>query len=326
MKKTKVYFLLLVIIIVLIGLMGCNKEEAEDIQINVASLKGPTSMGLVKVMEDDSNDQAKNDYNFTIAGLADEVTTRIVSGEYDIAAIPANLASVLYNKSEGKIEVVGINTLGVLYIVETGEQIQTVEDLKGKTIYSTGKGITPEYTLNYLLSSNGVDPQKDLTIEYKSEATEVAAILSESDDAIAMLPQPFVTTVMMNNDKVRVALDVAEEWEKADKSGSAVTTGVVVVNRQFLEDNPSAVEVFLEEYNKSVSYVNSNVEEAAQLIEKFGIFKAAVAKKAIPECNIVLITGEDMKTKLEGYLEVLYEQNPNSVGGKLPNDDFYYIK
>lgn len=326
MKKTKVYFLLLVIIIVLIGLVGCNKEEAEDIQINVASLKGPTSMGLVKVMEDDSNDQAKNDYNFTIAGLADEVTTRIVSGEYDIAAIPANLASVLYNKSEGKIEVVGINTLGVLYIVETGEQIQTVEDLKGKTIYSTGKGITPEYTLNYLLSSNGVDPQKDLTIEYKSEATEVAAILSESDDAIAMLPQPFVTTVMMNNDKVRVALDVAEEWEKADKSGSAVTTGVVVVNRQFLEDNPSAVEVFLEEYNKSVSYVNSNVEEAAQLIEKFGIFKAAVAKKAIPECNIVLITGEDMKTKLEGYLEVLYEQNPNSVGGKLPNDDFYYIK
>lgn len=326
MKKTKVYFLLLVIIIVLIGLVGCNKEEAEDIQINVASLKGPTSMGLVKVMEDDSNDQAKNDYNFTIAGLADEVTTRIVSGEYDIAAIPANLASVLYNKSEGKIEVVGINTLGVLYIVETGEQIQTVEDLKGKTIYSTGKGITPEYTLNYLLSSNGIDPQKDLTIEYKSEATEVAAILSESDDAIAMLPQPFVTTVMMNNDKVRVALDVAEEWEKADKSGSAVTTGVVVVNRQFLEDNPSAVEVFLEEYNKSVSYVNSNVEEAAQLIEKFGIFKAAVAKKAIPECNIVLITGEDMKTKLEGYLEVLYEQNPNSVGGKLPNDDFYYIK
>lgn len=325
MKKTKIYFLLLVIIIVLIGLVGCNKDK-EDLEINVASLKGPTSMGLVKIMEDNFNDQEKYNYNFTIAGLVDEVTTGIVSGEYDIAAIPANLASVLYNKSEGKVAVVGINTLGVLYIVETGEQIQTVEDLKGKTIYSTGKGITPEYTLNYLLSSNGIDPQKDVTIEYKSEATEVAAILSESDDAIAMLPQPFVTTVIMNNEKIRIALDIAEEWEKADKSESAVTTGVVVVNKQFLEDNPEAVESFLEEYNDSVSYVNSNIEKAAQLIEKFDIFKAAVAKKAIPECNIVLITGEDMKTKLEGYLEVLYEQNPNSVGGQLPNDDFYYIK
>jgi len=303
-----------------------TEEEGDKLTINIASLKGPTSMGLVKVMEDSDNGQAMYDYEFSIVGTADEISPGIVSGDFDIAAVPANLASVLFNKSNGGVVVAGINTLGVLYIVETGEQISSVEDLRGKTIYSTGKGTTPEYTLNYLLTASGIDPETDLTIEYKSEATEVAALLSESDDAIAMLPQPYVTTVMMNNEKVRVALDVAKEWEKVDESGSAVTTGVVIVNKKFFDDNPEVVDNFLEEYSQSVSYVNSNVDEAANLIEKFDIFKAAVAKKAIPECNIVLITGDEMKAKLEGYLSVLHEQNPNAVGGQLPTDDFYYTK
>lgn len=298
----------------------------EKLEVNIASLKGPTSMGLVKVMEDSANDEAKYNYNFNVVGTADEISPGIVSGDLDIAAVPANLASVLFNKSNGGVVVAGINTLGVLYIVETGEQISSVEDLRGKTIYSTGKGTTPEYTLNYLLTSNGIDPETDVTIEYKSEATEVAAMLSESDDAVAMLPQPYVTTVMMNNDKVRVALDIAKEWEKVDESGSAVTTGVVIVNKEFFDNNPEVVDNFLEEYSESVTYVNSNVEDAANLIEKFDIFKAAVAKKAIPECNIVLITGDEMKEKLEGYLSVLHEQNPNAVGGELPTADFYYTK
>lgn len=332
MKKNKMfqsknlYLILILALILLIALTGCKKNEDKDIQIKLASLRGPTSMGLVKVMEDNDKEEAKYDYSFTIAGTADEITAGIVSGDYHIAAIPANLSSVLYNKSEGKIVVAGINTLGVLYIIETGDQINSVEDLKGKTIYSTGKGTTPEYTLNYLLRSNGIDPEKDLTIEYKSEATEVASILSESDDAIAMLPQPYVTTVMMNNDKVKVALDVAEEWEKADESGSGVSTGVVVINKEFLDENPQVVDNFLEEYKESVFYVNDNIEQAADLIEKFDIFKAAVAKKAIPDCNIVLITGDEMKEKLEGYLLVLHEQNPNSIGGQMPKEDFYYIK
>lgn len=301
-------------------------DEDDKVKVNIASLKGPTSMGLVKIMEDNENGESVNNYNFNVVGTPDEISPGIVAGDFDIAALPANLASVLYNKSNGGVVVVGINTLGVLYIVETGEQINSVEDLRGKTIYSTGKGTTPEYTLNYLLTSNGIDPEKDVTIEYKSEATEVAALLSETDDGVAMLPQPYVTTVIMNNDKIRIALDVAEEWEKVDDSGSAVTTGVVVVNKEFLDKNKEVVEDFLEEYSQSVSYVNSNVEEGAQLIEKFDIFMAAVAKKAIPECNIVLLTGDEMKTKLEGYLTVLYEQNPNSVGGDLPKADFYYTK
>ena len=326
-KRVKALLIISLFTIAMILTVGCSKNQknSKDVEINIASLKGPTSMGLVKIMEDKDNDQERLNYNFTIAGTADEITAGIVSGDYDMAAIPANLASVLYNKSEGKVVVAGINTLGVLYIVETGEEIKSVEDLKGKTIYSTGKGTTPEYTLNYLLASKGIDVNKDLTIEYKSESTEVAALLSESENAIAMLPQPYVTTVMMNNDKVRIALDVAKEWEKADDGDSAVTTGVIVINKKFLEDNTELVNAFLDNYKNSVDYVNENIKEAASLIEKFDIFKAVVAEKAIPDCNITLITGDDMKSKLSGYLNVLHEQNPNSVGGQLPKDDFYYI-
>lgn len=301
-------------------------EPVEKIDINVAALKGPTSMGMVKIMEDSSNNTAVNNYNFTIAGAADEITAGIIKGDFDIAAIPCNLASVLYNKSKGGIEVAGINTLGVLYIVETGTEINSVEDLKGKTIYSTGKGTTPEFTLNYLLSSYGIDPEKDVTIEYKSEATEVAAVLSESTDAIAMLPQPYVTTVMMSNEKVRIALDVAEEWNKVGDNGSTVVTGVVVINKTFLENNKEAVDAFLAEYEVSAQYVNENIEEAAGLIEKFDIFKAAVAKKAIPFSNITFIQGDDMQTKISGYLEALFAQNPDSVGGTMPDAAFYYKK
>lgn len=298
--------------------------ETEKMDINIAAMTGPTGMGLVKVWEDSENGLTANKYNFTIAGTANEITGGIVKGDYDIAAVPCNLASVLYNKSQGDIVVAGINTLGVLYIVETGTDINSVEDLKGKTIYSTGKGTTPEYTLNYLLSSHGIDPNKDVTIEYKSEPTEVAAFLSESTDAVAMLPQPFVTTVMMNNDKVRVALDVSEEWDKISDNGSSVVTGVVVVNKSFLENHKDAVEAFLTEYEQSIQYVNEQTDEAANLMEKHDIFKAAVAKKAIPDCNITFIRGDEMQTKIQGYLKVLYDQNPDAVGGAMPEDAFYY--
>ncbi len=300
-----------------------STDSVEKLDIAIAALKGPTAIGMVQVMDQAEADSTANHYQFTLAGTADEITPKLVSGELAMAAVPCNLASVLYNNSEGKVRLAAINTLGVLYIVETGETIQSVEDLKGKTIYSTGKGTTPEYTLNQLLSLAGLDPAKDVTIEYKSEATEVAAVLSEAEDAIAMLPQPYATTVMMNNDKVRIALDVTKEWE-ARNEDSTVVTGVLVVNTAFAEEHPEAVEAFLEEYQASVDFVNANVEEAAALVEKFNIFKAAVAAKAIPYCNITLITGEDMKQKASAYLEVLFGQNPKSVGGKLPEEEFYF--
>ncbi len=298
---------------------------AEKLDIKIAALKGPTAIGMIKIMEDASLKTAANNYEFTIAGTADEITAGLIKGDFDIAAIPCNLASVLYNKTEGKIKLAGINTLGVLYIVETGDSIRTVEDLKGKTIYSTGLGTTPQYTLNYLLNSFGIDPEKDVTIEYKAEATEVAAILSEAENAVAMLPQPYVTTVMMSNDKIRVALDVAKEWDNISKDKSSVVTGVVVVRKEFLEESPEAFQAFLEEYRLSADYVNTDIDGASVLVEKFDIFKAAPIKKAIPYCNITLITGDEMKTKVGGYLQTLFDQNPQSVGGKLPAEDFYYL-
>ncbi len=331
--KIRIKYLMIIATILILtfsALSGCDKgtketvENKEKIEINIAALKGPTGMGMVKLMEDAEGGNTANDYNFTVAGEADVISTGLVKGEFDIAAVPCNLASVLYNKTEGKIKIAGINTLGVLYIVETGNTINSVEDLKGKTIYSTGFGTTPQYTLNYLLSLYGLDPEKDVTIEYKTEATEVAAMLEGATDAIAMLPQPFVTTVMMNNDKVRIALDIEKEWTEENEN-SGVVTGVVVVNSDFLNNNPEAVEEFLNEYEDSANFVNSEVEEAAKLVEKFGLFKAAVAKKALPYCNITLIRNEEMKDMVKSYLNVLFEQNPKAVGGALPAGDFYHV-
>lgn len=294
--------------------------------ISVAVMKGPTAIGMVKLMEENEAGNAANNYSFTVAGTADEIAPKLIKGELQMAAVPCNLASVLYNKTEGKISMLAVNTLGVLYIVETGDSIQSVEDLKGKKIFSTGKGTTPEYTLRYLLSAAGLDPDKDVTIEFKSEATEIAALLADADDAVAMLPQPYVTTVMMNNDKVRIALDVTKEWENLTNGTSSVVTGVIVAQKSFIEENKEAVDAFLTEYAESTLYANEQTEAAAELVEKYGIFKAAVAKKAIPYCNIVCIQGSEMETKAGAYLNTLFEQAPNAVGGKLPATDFFYKK
>lgn len=300
-----------------------TEAPKEKVDVNIAAMKGPTALGMLKMMEDAEAGTTANNYNFTIAGAADEITASLIKGDIPIAAVPCNLASVLYNKSKGGVTMLGINTLGVLYIVETGETVQSVEDLRGKTIYSTGKGTTPEYTLNWLLKSAGMEPGKDVTIEYKSEATEVAAILSQTENAVAMLPQPYVTTVLNSNAKARIALDITKEWE-ALNDGSTVVTGVVVANTKYLTENPDVVNAFMEEYVASAAYTVENVDAAAALSEKFDIFKAAIAKKAIPYCNIVLIEGDEMKTKANAYLNVLFEQNPASVGGTLPEDNFFY--
>ncbi len=318
--------ILVVLTLMVTALAACKGGKSEPQDITVGALKGPTAIGMVKLMDEAAAGKAENNYTFQVAGTADELTTGIIKGEIPVAAIPCNLASVLYNKSEGKVKLLAINTLGVLYIVETGESINSIEDLKGRTIYSTGKGTTPEYTLRYLLAMAGIDPDTDVTIEYKSEATEVAAMLQNDVEAVAMLPQPYVTTVMMNNDKVRIALDVTAEWEKYAGEDSSVVTGVVVANADYLNEHKAAVDTFLEEYEDSVGYVVENIDKAAELVEKFDIFKAAVAKLAIPKCNITFVTGNDMKTKAEAYLTALFEQNATSVGGKLPGEDFYYKK
>jgi len=315
--------LLIGLLVLMLAVAGCAVAEDAP-EIRVASLKGPTTMGLVKLMQDDAAGESKNDYTFTIEGTADAIVPLIVKGELDMALVPCNLASVLYNNTQGAVEVLAINTLGVLYILESGEAIQSVEDLRGKTIYSTGQGTTPEFALNYILQKNGIDPVADVTIEYRAEATEVAAAAIADQAAIAVLPQPYATAVLTQNPDMRVALSLTEEWDKVGE-GSAMITGVVIARRAFVEENPQAVADFLEEYAASTAYVNENPAEAAVWIGELGIAGAAIAEKAIPVCNIVCITGEEMQTKITGYLEALYEQNPKAVGGNLPNADFYYL-
>ncbi len=297
----------------------------EPVTMRVAALKGPTAMGLVKLMNDaESGNSTDGSYEFTLAASADEVTPLLVKGDLDAACVPANLAAVLYNKTEGQIVTLGVNTLGVLYIVEKGESVQSMADLKGQTIIAAGKGSTPEYALRYLLQQNGIDPDKDVTIDWKSEHAECVAALASGNASIALLPQPFVTVAGAKVGGLHTALDLTEEWAALD-NGSALLTGVVVARKEFVETYPYATAHFLMGYAGSVGWVNENTADAAALIAEYGIVEAApVAEKALPHCNIVCITGQEMYEKLSGYLSVLYEQAPESVGGELPRDDFYY--
>ena len=301
------------------------EAEAPVTTFRIAGLKGPTTMGMVKLMSDAEAGETHQDYQVTMYGAADEVVPLLVKGDIDLAAIPANLAANLYNQTEGKVQVAAINTLGVLYVVTTGDDVKSVEDLKGKTVYSTGKGTTPEYVLNYILKENGIDPEKDLTVEYKSEATEVAAALQAADEgAIAVLPQPYVTAAQSQIEGLNVALNLTEEWNKVS-TDSDLVTGVLVASTEFIEQNEAAFEEFLKDYQASIEWVNSNTTDAAELVANYGIVaKAPLAQKALPACNITYVDGAEMKTKLSGYLQVLFDQNPKAVGGAMPGDDFYY--
>lgn len=290
----------------------------ETIAVRVGALTGPTAMGMAQLLDE-------LEYTPTIVGAADELMPRILQGEVDIAAVPANLAATLYQKTQGGVTVLAVNVLGVLYVGELGsETVQAVADLKGKTLLATGKGATPEYFLRYILTQNGLDPDKDVAIQWKSEPSEVVALLNAKGEGLAMLPQPYVTAAANQlGENFRIALSVSEEWEKLE-SDSRCTTAVVMARTAFVQEHPEQVQAFLEALSQSVQWVNEQPQEAAELCEQLGIIKAGVAKKAIPGCNLVCITGDEMKQALSGCLEVIYDQNPKAVGGKLPGNDFYY--
>ncbi len=309
---------------VMLLLASCTPKDTTTLK--VAALKGPTAMGMVEIIKNnESRSEDKRD-SFSIVSTADEIVAMFAKDEVDIAAVPCNLAAVL-NKNIG-VKVMAINTLGVLYVIENGTTINSVADLKGKTIVTTGKGTTPEYTINELLIKNGLDPETDVKLEFKSEAAEVTAYLLSGEAAVAVLPQPYVTTVLQKDAKeggnLRIALDVTEEWGKVNRN-IGIVTGVVVVRKAFLEEHESVVKTFLEDYKKSIEYVNSNVKEASALVEANGIAPASVAEEAIPKSHIVYIGGDDMKTAVSSYLKVLFDQNPKSVGGVLPDDSFYWL-
>lgn len=299
---------------------------AQGDSMRIGALKGPTSMGLLFLQEKAARGETALDYEFTMDTAADELLVKIVKEELDVALVPANVAALLYQKTQGAVEVLDINTLGVLYLVSGDQSITDVSSLKGKTILLTGKGTTPDYVLRYLLAQNGIG-EDDVTMEYKSEATEVAALLAENPDQIGLLPQPFATAACMQNDKLTALVDLNQEWDRVqgdEKSG--LVTGVTVVRKAYLEEHEQAVQSFMKEHKDSAEAIGNDTEKGSLLVVNAGIVaKEAIALKAIPLCNITYIDGEEMQSALGGYLKVLFEQNPESVGGSLPGEDFYYL-
>lgn len=326
MKKIVTVLLAASMLLATIG-CGVNVKTSEvsasdDVIVRIGGLKGPTSMGLLFMKNDEA---LAGRYDISMATAADEVLPLMIKGELDIALIPANAASVLYNKTEGAISVIDVNTLGVLYVVSGDDSIKSISDLKGKTVYMTGKGTVPEYSFKYLLDQNGI--ADDVTLEFKSEPSEVAAILAQDTNAVGLLPQPFVTAACMQNDKLIVAFGLGDVWEQtSDSKASGMVTGVTVARNQFLKEHPQAVQQFIENHTASVDAINSDPATGASYAVDAGIVaKEPIAQKAIPDCSIVCITGDEMKEMIENYLQVLFDADASSIGGKLPGEEFYYI-
>ena len=297
---------------------------AEKTEVNFAVLSGPTGVGAAKLLADNDAGTTANHYNVTIAAQNEELTGKLTSGDLDIAALATNVAANLYQKSNGAIQIAALNTLGVLYVLENGDSISSVADLAGKTIYTTGQGANPEFVLNYILQQNGLTPGEDVTIEFKT-AEEVSAMMIGGQAEVCMMPVPAATTILSKNADVRKALDITQEWDKVAEQG-VLTMGCIVVRTAFAQEHPEAVNAFLEEYAASIDYVKENVAEASELVAQYGITgSAAIAQQAIPDCNLVCITGEAVREEIAEYYEMLYAANPDSIGGAMPDDAFYYI-
>lgn len=316
MKRIVAMITAAVMLFSLAAFAACSKKQ-DDTEIRIAALKGPTGMGMVKL----ADKQNYPNYTVSIEASPDALNPRIISGEVDVAAVPVNLASVLYNKLDGDISVLAVSTLGVLYVVEAGSEVNSVADLAGKTVYATGQGATPEYILNYLLDKNGV--AGSVEVNYVGEHAALATMLADGSAEIGMLPEPNVTSTLAGNDNLRIALNLTEEWNKV--CSTELVQGVVIARKSFVNEHPEAIEQFLREYERSSAFVNENIDEAAKLIVDAGILgNVEIAKKAIPNCNISFSKGEAMHKAVEGMLAVLFEANPKSIGGKLPDKDFYY--
>lgn len=325
MKKIVSLLLALVLALSLAACAATQTKPYESVNIRLGGLKGPTSMGMAKLLDDAENGRTANTYTFTMAPSVGELTPQLIKGELDILAVPVNVASILYNQTQGAVQLLAASTLGVLYITEKGgETVTDVRSLAGKTLYATGKGATPEYALTYLLAQNGLTLGEDVTVEWKSEPSEIVALMAQEEHAIAMLPQPFVTVAQGKLEGLRVALDLSAQWDALGLDSRLITAGLLV-RKAFADEHPEAVAKFLEEYAASTDYANSNPAETAALVEKLGIVNAAVAEKALPKCNLVCITGAEMKTAVSGYLQTLYDLKPEAVGGAMPDDGFYRL-
>jgi len=294
--------------------------EADNYTLRIGTLKGPTGMGMAKLISDNNQNKTKE---ISLFGAPEDLSAALISGSLDVAAVPVNLAAVINKKTNGDYLVAAINTLGVLYIVENGETLTSLADLQGKTLYATGQGSTPEYMLNYILEKNGLKDK--VTVEWKTEHSELATLVASGEVQYAMLPEPHVTTTLTKNNSLRAAINLTEEWDKVSE-GQAVQ-GCLVVSKKVIDEHKAVLDAFLNEYKASVEFVNNNIPDAAVMIADIGIVgAAAVAEKAIPRCNIVYIDGDAMVTSLTEFYTVLFNANPASVGGTLPNESLYYKK
>ena len=302
---------------------SANKsEEYVGIDMHIACMTGPTGVGMAKLMNDAAEDKTANNYEFTVASAANDIMPKFIKGEIDIASVPTNVAASFYNSTNGKIRMLAVNTYGVLSILEKGDSIKDIKDLKGKTIYSTGKGQNPEYILKYILSENGIDPENDVTINFVSSDDLVAKLIS-GEAEVAMAPEPAATTVMIKNSALNRVLSINDEWAKV--SDTELMMGCVIALDSYVEENPEAVEKFLEEYEKSIEFAIENTETASEYCETYKIAASkAIAQKAIPTCNLTYVTGDEMKDNVNGYFNVLYKADPEFIGGTLPKDDLYY--
>ena len=321
--RRKLGITVMAVMLFLLASFPVFSNPASEVRLGV--LKGPTGIGASYLLSQNDNGETKNRYSVTVLAEATDMIAQVAAGQIDIAAIPTNAAASLYNKTNGGVRVAALNTAGVLYILENGKTVSTVADLKGKTIYTVGQGSNPEYVLRYILSENGIDPYKDVEIVFMDSA-ELTTRAAAGGIGICMLPVPAVTTVLIKNPDIRIALDMTEEWNRIG-NGSILTMGCVVVRTDFLKEHPAEVRFFLEDYEKSIVFVQDNNDEAAQLCAQYEIVpSAAVARKAIPDCNLIFTAGADsIRSALEGYLKVLYDSNPKAVGGKMPGEDFYSI-
>ena len=324
--KKGISLLLAVLLVLSLAACGANTDEtASDTKtvVRMATLKGPTGIGTAKLWADDDAGKAKNDYTVTLCTDPSEVLNGVVEGSYDVAAVPLNMASVLYNKLNGGVQILAINTLGTLYMLAT-QELADISALEGKTIVTAGQGATPEYVLNYLLEKNGLTDK--VTVEFKSEHAEVATLAAAAgadDQTVYMLPEPNVTATLIQNQALKTVLDVSSAFESA--SGVSLAMGCIVAKKEFVEQNQAAIDAFLTEYKASVEYTATNLDDTATLCETYGIIpKAAVAKQAIPRCSITCVTGADMQKIATENLNVLLAANPKAIGGALPADDFWY--
>ncbi len=331
----KLIAILLLASMLIFALVACDPDKDDGdtndgtkTEVKIATLNGPTTIGVLGLLKGDVTKDSTNTYVYDqIYASADAFAPKLLKNEINAAIIPCNAAATLYKNSGGKIQIAAVNNLGVLYILEKGNSINSVADLEGKTIVATGAGTTPQYSLEYILKENGLTVGTDVTVEYKSEAAEVLAALKQGKADIAMLPQPAATKATKAVEGVKVALDLNAEWSKIDENASLVT-GVLVVNTQFAKENPEAVKTLLADYKASCDMVSTDIDKIADYVIEFkigGIDNANLAKEAIPRCNIKYMDSEDMKKAVGGYLKVLYDSNPASIGGEMPSDGIYYI-